>query len=205
MQFGVAVKDKPFGDSYNATGADYLRTLKEGQSLVRFVFPLDGDNWIGYYEHFNPANKRSVPCLRDADGDTSRCGACNSGSKDFSYAGRKVATNIQLVDKGVVLPIKMSQRLFEAIERRAERDGGDVTKRDYLITRSGKGTDTTYDVDREDAYDADLKALRKESSDVREILKGQYEEYWSKYGEDEAPKTKKVAAKVDPELDVPDF
>jgi hypothetical protein len=202
MKFGVAVKDKPFGDSYGSDSADYLRTLKEGQSLIRFIYPLDGDNWIGYYEHFNPVNKRSVPCLRDADGSTEKCGACNSDSKDFRYAGRKVATNIQLVDKGITMPLKMSQRLFEAIERRAERDGGDVTKRDYLITRSGKGTDTTYDVDREDAYDADLKALQKESVDVREILRGQYEEYWSKFGEEELVTAVK---KADPKLDVPDF
>jgi len=203
MQFGTPVKDKPFGESFGSDNVDYLRTLKEGQSLVRFIYPLDSNGWIGYFEHFNPANKRSVPCLRDEDGSNSKCGACNSDSKDFRYASRKVATNVQLVDKNIVIPIKMSQRLFEAIERRAERDDGDVTKRDYLITRSGKGVDTTYDVDREDAYDADIDALQDESSDVRTILKGQYEDYWSKYGEEEPPLVK--AVKKAKELDKPDF
>ena len=63
MRFGSAIKDKPFGESYSGESSDYLRTFKEGQSLVRFVYPLSADGWIGYYEHNNPTTKRSPPCL----------------------------------------------------------------------------------------------------------------------------------------------
>lgn len=204
MRFGSAIKDKPFGESYSGESSDYLRTFKEGQSLVRFVYPLSADGWIGYYEHYNPTTKRSTPCLRDSNGDTSECGACNSDNKDFRYAGRKVATNIMLVDKEIVLPFKMSQRLFEQIERRAERDGGDVTKRDYLITRSGKGTNTTYDVDREDSYEIDLKAAQTNGYDIQKILAGQFEEYWENYG-DSVIAEKVTEKPVKEELEKPDF
>ena len=109
-----------------------------------------------------------------------------------------------LVDKEIVLPFKMSQRLFEQIERRAERDGGDVTKRDYLITRSGKGTNTTYDVDREDSYEIDLKAAQTNGYDIQKILAGQFEEYWENYG-DSVIAEKVTEKPVKEELEKPDF
>jgi hypothetical protein len=205
MKFGAPIADKPFGDSFG--DGDYLRTFKEGPSLVRFIYPLTSSGWIGYYEHYNPATSRSVPCKRTPDGDSSDCEACNSDDKNFRYAGRKVATNLHLIDKDIVLPIKMSQRLYEQIERKAERDEGDVTKRDYLITRTGKDQGTVYDVDREDVYEADLKALQAKAADVQEIIGSQYEEYWAKHGA-KASAAKAVAAseeKGKPEEDEPPF
>jgi hypothetical protein len=203
MKFGAPLKDKPFGDSFG--DGDYLRTFKEGPTLCRFPFPLLSSGWIGYYEHYDKPNQRSVPCNRTEDGDTSECRACNSDDKNFRYAARKVATNIQLVDKeDMVLPFKMSQRLYEQIERKAERDNGDVTKRDYLLTRTGKDQSTVFDVDREDVYEVDLKALQDKASDVQEILKSMYEEYWEKYGASRSAKAASVSEKgTSAEEDIP--
>lgn len=179
MKFGGKIKDKPFGENYGS--GDYLRTFKEGPTLVRFIDQLD--DWHGYFEHYHPSLKRSVPCLRDEDGNTDECEACNSDNKAFKYASRKVALNLCLVDKDIVLPFKISATLHEKLERRAEKDGGDITKRDYLITRTGMDQKTDYDVDREDAYEANFKELRSKSADINEILEDNFKEFWSEYGD----------------------
>jgi hypothetical protein len=183
MRFGDSIDKKPFGEPRDAADGDYFRTFKEGPTLVRFLHTF-GPGWTGYFEHYDKPNQRSVPCNRTSDGDTSDCPACNSDDKNLRYAGRKVVTNLLLVDKDIILPFKMSQRLYEQIERKAERDGNDPTKRDYLITRTGKSTDTVYDVDREDSYEVkNMEARAKdEGADHQQILNEQYESYYEKFG-----------------------
>lgn len=173
MRFGTkkseAVDDEDF--------QPYLRGLKPGDTEVRFLYEVD--DWIQYREHF--ANKRSFPCTQDDN-----CGGCNSDDKDEKRASKKYATNLYLGEKDVVLPFKLPMTLAKKLFARAERNGGEITDRDYILIREGKGFDTEYDVDYGERSRVDINKLRADALDIEEILTNSYEEAWGPIDGEEA-------------------
>ena len=172
MQFGVRKADAPpIGDGM------YLAGFKDGDTLVR---PMEEvEDWLQYFQHFY--NKQSFPCT----GDRMTCPACSSDEDDLKKRSVRYATYMYFVEKKYVAAVSVPKTLADKFTNRFEREGT-VTNRDYLIMRSGKGFDTSYDLEREDKYEVDMKELHEKiPNTIQEILRAMYDAQWDKKEERE--------------------
>lgn len=158
----------------------YLRNFKDGDTIVRFL--QETDDWIEFREHYT-ADKKSYPCTRERD----TCPGCNADSEDERKAGRKYACNVHVVKGNFVAPFRIPISLAKKMFTRSERNEGTITNRDYVVIRSGKFLETEYDVESDDKYKVDLKALLADGADIEEILAKAFEENAPKGDEDERP------------------
>lgn len=167
MKFGTKKKDAP---EQNDAGGMYLRTFKDGETVVRFL--EETDDWIVFREHY--LNGKSFPCTGDRDS----CPGCTHPDESVQKAGRKYATNAWLPKQNAVLPFRIPISLAKSLFTRSEKNDGTITNRDYVIMRSGKGLDTEYDVDSDDKYAVDVASLLKQGVDIQEVLQASYDEVW---------------------------
>lgn len=149
----------------------YLRSFKNGNTTVRFLAEMD--DWDRYREHYTLDGKM-FPCIK-SEGP---CPGCNSSNEKVSKSSRKYATNVFLVDSGQVLPFKIPISLAKLLENRAERNGGTLLNRDYVVMRTGSGMDTNYDVDTDEKYVIDIEEKLKEAADIESILEAAFIEQW---------------------------
>jgi hypothetical protein len=173
MKFGTPKKDAP--DDYTGDGL-YLRSFKDGDTVVRFL--EETDDWVQFREHFT-ADRKSFPCTQDKWS----CPGCTSDDESVQRSSRKYATNVYVVKGGYVAPYRIPITLAKKMFTRSERNDGTVLNRDYVIMRTGKGMDTDYDVEQEDKYTLDVKALRKDGQDIEEILQASFSEIWGSVDE----------------------
>lgn len=166
MQFGVKKKDAP-----EPTGGKYLRRFAKGETKVRFLD--EPDEWIMFKEHFTP-DRKGFPCTM-AEG----CPGCTSDVESVRRAGRKYAAQVLLIKSNQVLPFAIPVTLAERLAIRAERNGGTLVNRDYVVLRSGDGFDTEYDVDQEDKYPLDLAELHKKIQvEIQDCFLASFNEVW---------------------------
>lgn len=167
MVFGTRKADAP-----ERGNGIYLRRFKKGETRVRFLY--ETDDWTEYWEHFTP-DKKSFPCTEDR----TTCPGCTSDNENVAKASRKYATQVLMVKTNQVVPFVIPVSLADALGRRAERNEGKITTRDYAIMRSGDGFDTEYDVDQEAAYPVDLDELRaKISVEIQDCFRESYNAVW---------------------------
>lgn len=185
LTFGKKKKDVNESD-FNG---NYLRNFKKGETKVRFL--EEPDEWVLYQEHYTD-DRRAFPCT----GDTQTCPGCTSEVESIQRRSRKYGTIVYLVDVNTTLPFKMAVSLANRMTARAERNGGTVTNRDYVVIRSGDGLKTEYDVDQDEKYSLDISALLKKSpvSSVEEVLSDMFQQVWGEPKQYEEPK---VRAKVE--------
>lgn len=182
------------GDVSDAdSGGMYLRSFKTGATTVRFLQEMK--DWDRYREHYTLDGKM-FPCIKDMG----NCPGCNSENDKVSKSSRKYATNVYLPQVGVVLPFKIPISLAKRLETRAERNGGTLLNRDYVIFRKGSGLDTDYDVEGDEKYEVDIDEKLKEATDVNECLDASFREQWGD-PEDFVSDGKPAASK--PSEDVP--
>lgn len=166
MQFGQRKADAP------AAGGDYLRGFKKGETKVRFLD--EPDEWIAFREHFT-RDRKGFPCTEDK----LSCPGCTHGDEEVRKASRKYAAQVLLVKQNVVLPFKIPVSLSDRLAVRAERNGGTLLNRDYVVLRSGDGFDTEYDVDQEDKYPVDLAELKKKITlEIQDCFQESFKEVW---------------------------
>lgn len=160
----------------------YLRNFKDGDTIVRFL--QETDDWIEFREHYT-ADKKSYPCTRERD----TCPGCNSDNEEEKRSSRKYATNVYVVKGNFTAPFRVPISLAKKMFTRSERNEGTITNRDYVVIRSGKFLETEYDVESDDKYKVDLKALLADGGDIEEILGKAFEENapGQKDDEDERP------------------
>ena len=167
MKFGVRKEEAP-----DVGGGDglYLRGFKDGDTTVRFLEEVN--DWIEFREHYT-ADRRSFPCTRQDD-----CPGCTSDDDKVKESVRKYAVNLQVVrsSNSYVAPHRIPVGIMKKMETRSERNEGTILNRDYIIMRSGKNFDTEYDVEADDKYDVNIKALRKDATDIEEVFSSMYEE-----------------------------
>lgn len=178
MRFGTKKSEAVESDSDGM----YLRNFKDGDTKVRFL--QETDDWIEFREHYT-SDKKSYPCTKDRD----TCPGCNSEDEDERKAGRKYAANVHVVKGNFTAPYRIPVSLAKKMFTRSERNNGTITNRDYIIIRSGKGLDTEYDVESDDSYKLDIKALLADGLDIEEVLERAFEE--------NAPKPDKPKAKTE--------
>lgn len=164
VTFGTKKSEAPVN---NGSGV-WLRNFQRGETVVRFLDEIE--DWVVFKEHYN-SDKHWFPCTGD-----NTCPGCTSDDEQQRRKSTKYATNVYLVKTGEVKPYKLPVTLANALERRAERNSGTITNRDYAVLKSGTGMETTYDVDQESKYELDLADLRKQSENIEEILRDRYEE-----------------------------
>ena len=164
VTFGVKKSEAP---AVNSSGV-WINAFKGGETVVRFIDEMD--SWTQFTEHYN-SDGHWYPCTKD-----SSCTGCSSSNEKERKKSTKYATNVYLVKTGDVRAYKIPITLANALERRAERNNGTITNRDYAILKSGSGMDTTYDVDQESRYELDLDDLRKQGSDIEDLLRERFEE-----------------------------
>lgn len=166
MKFGTKKKD-----AVEQSG-NYLRGFKKGETKVRFLD--EQDDWEAFREHYT-VDRKGFPCTEDK----TTCPGCTHPNETVSKTSRKYATQVLLVKQNQVLPFKIPITLSDRLAVRAERNGGTLVNRDYVILRSGDGFDTEYDVDQEDKYPVDLNDLRaKISVDIQDCFQDSFAEIW---------------------------
>lgn len=168
MQFGTS---KKAADANEGSG-NYLRSFPRGETTVRFL--EEPDDWNAYREHYTLEGK-SFPCT----GNRKACPGCLHPNEKVSKSSRKYATQVYNVKTEKVLPYKIPVTLADRLAVRAERNGGTLLSRDYVILKTGTGLDTEYDVDQEDKYPVDLKELQKKITiEVQDCHIDSFKENW---------------------------
>lgn len=171
VAFGTKKKDA----AVSSGNGIWLRNFQRGETTVRFID--EPEDWIVFKEHYN-SDKHWFPCSSEVT-----CPGCSSDDEQQRRKSTKYATNLYLVKSGEVRPFKIPISLANALERRAERNGGTICNRDYAILKSGSGLETSYDVDQEAKYDLDAKPLRAQAHNIEDILQERWKEV---VGEDDA-------------------
>lgn len=180
MQFGKRAAEAPkLGQGEGGTGGTrWMRTLKPGEYRMRFLD--ETDDWIQYWEHYNPTpGGFPFPCT----GDKSTCPGCTSGIEKMEKASPKYAVNAKVGD--YVDIYKFPTKLFNKMEIRSERNGGTITDRDFLITRIGNDTSTDYDIDMLTKSPLE-KAYFDKRHDIQQSLEAAFKEAWPDWVQPEA-------------------
>lgn len=185
MGFGTRKAEAPTtGDGV------WLRNFQSGETQIRFIEEMD--DWIHFKEHYN-VEKHWFPCTQDGE-----CPGCSSEIESVRKKSTKYATNVYLPKTSEVRPYKIPVSLANRLETRAERNGGTIVSRDYVVIKTGSGLDTDYDVDQESKYDAPLSEYRKAAFDIETLLVERFEEVINpKQPDDDDPVEKKADAKKD--------
>lgn len=164
-------------DVKRASGqGDWIKSLQDGKDLrVRFL--QDPEQWKKYREHYSQETK-FFPCKGERNG----CPGCNSDSDQLKKSSRRYVSKVLDVKEAKVIALKMPVDLANRVIGKADRNGGTLLTRDYTLIRTGKGLDTTYDVEAEDKSEVDLARYSTDagSIDIEKMLQDQYEEAFGK-------------------------
>lgn len=185
MKFGDTYSDAVRTVSSGGGSGKWIRTLKEGETRMRFLSEFGDENgWVIYYEHYNPAGT-AFPCTGNRD----TCPGCTSDNERMSKASRKVAVNAVVGQYQDVykLPITLVNRLKIKSDR-----NGSITDRDYIITRIGKDVNTEYDVESGNALPIDTSAY--ELMSIEKMLEEQFNENWPDFDADRILKAEPAPA-----------
>ena len=193
-----------FKKGYNAVREEKQRQdenrEKMGKQLWKFFLSKDGEEAtvrflteepINFYEHSvkdvrgGKERYNSVICTQDL-GD---CPLCDSGNKP-SFKGAFLIYDKRPYEytdkngkkqtgKGQLRLYVQGARVLSQLDRLSERYG--LTNRDYIITRSGSGTSTTYMFDRDDDVskltEAEISNMLPEK--LREMFDGTMESLYA--------------------------
>lgn len=168
MAFGTKAGENVRDDIKRSSGqGNFMKTVQDGKDLrVRFL--QDPEDWYKFREHYSEETK-FFPCTQD---DT--CPGCNSDSEKTQRSSRRYAASVIDVKEGKVICLKMPVDLANRVTLKCDRNNGTLLDRDYTLIRTGKGLDTTYNVETEDKTNIDLS--RYEKIDAEALLVESYEE-----------------------------
>ena len=193
-----------FKKGYNAVREEKQRQdenrEKMGKQLWKFFLSKDGEEAtvrflteepINFYEHTIKSVRNgkerydSIICTRDLG----ECSLCDSGDKP-SFKGAFLIYDKRPYEytdkngkkqtgKGQLRLYVQGARVLSQLDRLSERYG--LTNRDYIITRSGSGTSTTYMFDRDDDVskltEAEISNMLPEK--LREMFDGTMESLYA--------------------------
>src|SRR5450759_2228380 len=181
LKFGQAASD--YTPSENSDEV-WIRTFKDLATQIRIcpavrendkgVTVYGAEAWAMEREHyaegigsFPCAARFNVPCV-----------GCDDEDEEVSQRSRKYYINA-LDEKGDLRVYKFGVKLYKIFLGRQQRalsnDSANkqpLSDRDYVIIKSGKGLDTSYDPEPADKYEMDTPA---ELHDINQILSDRYE------------------------------
>ncbi|MFE9742931.1 hypothetical protein [Streptomyces sp. NPDC006477] len=179
------VKRRVRSQSYGSLG-DLRKSLKRSgggaSGKIGFIpedpitcrFLSEPETWIGYHEHYNGPNAdpRYSPCV---DGECCLPENLYQGNKPtFRYLA-----NAYNVDQSKVQALKMPKSLVEQLVKFYEKYGT-ILDRDYELSRSGSGMDTSYSAVPDDKSPIKISRFRKDMVDLEQLL-----EDWASEQEEE--------------------
>lgn len=174
MKFGKRYEEAPKSTGGGGgAGGKWIKNFKEGDTRLRFLQEMK--DWVVYYEHYNPTGGY-FPCT----GERTTCPGCTSDNERMRQASRKTAVNV-LVGQYVDV-YKLTTKLVDRLSIRADRNGGTVTDRDYIITRIGMDQNTEYDLESGNAVPIDLSAYQL--LDIEAMLQNAFEETFPDFNPD---------------------
>jgi hypothetical protein len=175
-------------------GGTFIKYIPKNDSLTgRFL--TEPEEWVGYYEHFDQALRRSYPCIED------NCPGCASEERrTFRYLANFVNT-----EDDRVIPLQMPKDLANRLVNRYDKYDT-LMDRDYELSRSGEGLDTVYDATPEPPASRNL--AKYTLHDLEKVLQEAYdsvfntsavttEEVTDKPAKKAGGRPKKSAAKVE--------
>lgn len=168
MGFGSKAGENVRDDIKRSSGqGNFMKNVQDGKDLrVRFL--QDPEDWYKFREHYSEETK-FFPCTQD-----DACPGCNSDSEKLKKSSRRYAASVLDVKEGKVICLKMPVDLANRVTSKCDRNGGTLLDRDYTLIRTGKGLDTTYDVEAEDKTVIDVS--RYEKIDPEPLLVESFEE-----------------------------
>lgn len=168
MQFGTKAGENVREDIKRSSGGgDWLKTVQDGKDLrVRFL--QDPEDWYKFQEHYSDETK-FFPCTQNNE-----CPGCNSANEKMRKRSRRYAANVLDVKEGKVVALKLPLDLANRVTNKCDRNNGTLLDRDLTLIRSGKGLDTTYDVEMEDRQSLDLS--RYELMEIEPMLANSFAE-----------------------------
>ena len=173
MGFSEETGENVRDDVKRASGnGDWMRNVQDGKDLrVRYL--QDPEKWKKFREHYSQETK-FFPCL----GKDKGCPGCNSDSDQLQKSSRRYCAKVLDVKEAKVIALKMPVDLANRVIGKCDRNGGSLLTRDYTLIRTGKGLDTTYDVEQEDKTEVDLSRYKVDADaiDVEKLLEDQYNE-----------------------------
>jgi hypothetical protein len=168
MRFGTQYKNE---DQTVSADKDEVRIrgFRDGDNRVRFLEEIN--DWTGYWEHYDPslaARGAYFPCT----GNRNTCPGCVSENERTRRASKRYLVNC--LSNGYVNVYKIPVSLLDRMIRRSDADDGSIRARDYVIIKSGKGTDTEYDVEKEERSKVDFAQYTGQLIDHQQILQESY-------------------------------
>jgi hypothetical protein len=150
-------------------GGDWIRNVQDGKDLrVRFL--QNPEEWVKYREHYS-AETKFFPCTSD-----DACPGCNSDSDQLKKSSRRYAAAVLDVKEAKVIALKLPVDLANRVIGKCDRNGGTLLNRDLTLIRTGKGLDTTYDVEAEDKTEVDLSRYSNDMPDIEGLLMKAFED-----------------------------
>lgn len=172
----------------------------EDEITVRFL--TEPDEWFRYREHWGDSVRSYYACIGEDEG----CPGCNADPSDEKArrVSKRFLTNALDVESGRVIPLKLPLDVVNRLQTRWERYDT-LTDRDYILSRTGSGLNTIYDVETGDKDALDVKQYKDQLHDLQQVLEDQWKDAWEK-GDDKKPKkTKKASPSIDAEVDDEDM
>lgn len=184
-------------------GAQWIRGFKDASTPIRIMeatgINARGETVTGYKawhterEHYDEDLQISYPCPRENGGTEPDGVGCSHPSKKVRDRSRKYYINA--VDKDGELRIfKIGPAVYNILKMRQDRMIGEnpsekqpLSRRDYIINKSGSGMNTKYDVETGDKYELD--EVPTEMHDIGAALTAAWNEALAKYNGDEAIET----------------
>lgn len=125
-------------------GDVWIKNFRDGETRVRIL--QSTARWTTYAEHYSE-DIGFFPCTEERD-----CVGCNDDSERVRKLSRRYAFNA-IDENGRVNVYKVGTKLHRTFEGREQRDpNGTIVDRDFLVIRSGKGLETSYDLDPLERY-----------------------------------------------------
>lgn len=173
MAFGTKAGENVREDVKRSSGnGDFIKNVQDGKDLrVRFL--QNPEEWTKYREHYSQETK-FFPCKGD------NCPGCNSDSEQLKKSSRRYAAAVLDVKEAKVIALKLPVDLANRVIGKCDRNGGTLLNRDYTLIRTGKGLDTTYDVEQEDKTEVDLSRYSADIPDIEALLQTAYEDAFGK-------------------------
>lgn len=186
--------DKSSGDNFTI----WVRQIpSDGEIQVRFLTDPEG-NWFEYREHWGQSVKSYYACV----GKDENCPGCLSDSEQDKRTSKRYLVNVLDVEAGRVIPLKLPVDLVNRLQTRLDRNGT-LTDRDYILSRTGKGLNTIYDLDPQDKDSLDVDRYKSDLHDLEKVLIDQWNDAWNSDKKDKSTKatTEVAGTPVDNESD----
>lgn len=153
---------KAMKKSLKKSGQANIKTIPGEDSLtVRFL--EEPDKWHGYYEHW--LSSGPIPCTTD------ECEGCDSDDEEERRKSFRYLANAYIVDDQKVWALKMPKTLVEMLMAFYTRYKGTILDRDYELSRTGSGINSTkYMAVPDERSKMNLERFDKKKFDLHEVL-----------------------------------